>query len=160
MRSAILILAGLISSGAFLTGCWGSSEEAPKPESKTPVSAPEAAKVETPAEPKEDEAAMMMMAAKPTIDGAVETPEAATDETPNALSGSTWKVGEYELNFKSNTVVLAKGGPIAQLSPDGVEGTYTLVDGKLEVTVMGQTRQGTFDEGILTLNGKTAEKVQ
>ena len=126
----------LCVSGVFVlltlasSGCGGKEEEKPKAEIKS------------------------VTLVKPTP----QTPKAL--EPPNALSGSAWKVGDFEILFRDNTRVLVKGGELGKLNPGGVEGRYWLKDGVLEISVMGQTRKGSFDDKGLIVEGAAGEKVK
>lgn len=64
------------------------------------------------------------------------------------------------MEFKPNGVLMVSGGAIAQIAPSGLEGTYKLENGKVQISAMGETRDGTFDGTKLVIDGAEAAKVQ
>jgi len=150
-----------------LAACGGQPEAAPAPapEAKTEAPAAPAAPVETspaaeaPAAPAE---AMPTEEAAPAIDGAVTPPaEGAAAAGSNDLIGTKWEFGDYKVNFKDDKTVHLNGGQLTLLTGgQGLDATYTLKDGALEVLVMGQTRKGTWDGTKMVFEGEAGVKVQ
>jgi len=152
-----------------LAACGGqqAAAPAPAPEAKTEAPTAPAAPVETapaaeaPAAPAEamptEEAA-----AAPAIDGAVTPPaDGAAAAGTNALVGTKWEFGDYKVNFKDDKTVHLNGGQLTLLTGgQGLDATYTLKDGELEVQVMGQTRKGTWDGTKLVFDNVDGTKVQ
>lgn len=124
-------------------------EPQPKPnDSALPQPAPkEEAPAATPAPAPAPEAAPAPEKAEPAVVGAT-------------LVGSTWKIGEFTATFKDDTTVSLKGGPLAAIAPNGLDAKYTLADGKVTVSAMGQTKSGTFDGTNLIIDGDTAVRQQ
>ncbi len=86
------------------------------------------------------------------------TTEAAEDAAVvDGLVGTKWTHKGIELTFKEGNKVHLKGGPVAALSPDGVEADYTLEGDKIEVSVMGESHSGTFTDGKLVVDGEEAK---
>jgi hypothetical protein len=84
------------------------------------------------------------------VDFAPETP----GESADGLAGTTWKARGYTLVFKEDNVVFVKGPEL----PNGMDGRYTVEDGKFRLDVAGTYRLGTFDGEALVIDGATAEK--
>jgi hypothetical protein len=91
---------------------------------------------------------------------AEEKVEEAAAPVMDGLVGSKWTYEEIELTFKEGNKVHLKGGPLAALAPDGTDADYTLKDGAIEVSVMGETYSGTFDGEKLIVDGTEAVKAQ
>jgi len=169
MRYTPIVMMLALCLGVVLAGCGGRKEE-PKPATEAPApAAPDAGTEEMEAAEagKEMETEMPEGAEDADTGGDMETDEAEDDggeameeEAPNELVGTKWNVGEYEVEFKNNTTVLVKGGQINDLAPEGVEGAYTLEDGRIEVEVLGETRVGTWDGEKLVVDGAEGTKIE
>jgi len=81
----------------------------------------------------------------------------AVDPMHEKLIGTEWMVGDYHVAFKDAETVRVKGGPLATLAPNGLDATYKLEDGIIEVQAMGQTRTGTWDGEELVVDGNVAQ---
>ncbi|MDX9974269.1 MAG: hypothetical protein RBU21_14895 [FCB group bacterium] len=140
-----------------VAACSPAGTDSTAPADETPAVAPDAAPEAAPVAPAEAapaEAAPVEAApveAAPATDAAA-APAAAGD--PAALVGTTWKLGDFTLNFKDAAKVNIKGGPF----PDGMDADYKVVDGAFTVSVMGQTKTGTWDGTALIIDEKAAEK--
>jgi HEAT repeat protein len=86
----------------------------------------------------------------------------ASAQTPTAppatgtmnLVGTTWKLGEFTVLFKDATTINVK----APRMPSGMDGTYTLEDGKITVNIAMETKTGTWNGTTLVIDGMTGEK--
>jgi hypothetical protein len=87
---------------------------------------------------------------------------AAVQAPVGGLAGTTWKLGDLTVTFKDASNLVAKGGPVAAIAPNGMEATYSIKDTLLEITVptMGITKTGTFDGTKLVIDGQTAVRQQ
>lgn len=138
----------------------GTDSTAPKEEAPAvaPDAAPEAAPATeaAPAAPAEAAPVAAPVEAAPATAPAADAaaaPAAAGD--PAALVGTTWKLGDFTINFKDAAKVNIKGGPF----PDGMDADYKVENGNLSVSVMGQTKTGKWDGTTLTIDDKAAEKL-
>lgn len=100
-------------------------------------------------------------APKPAVATAPAVAPAAgsTAQTPT-LAGTTWLYDGITVVFQDETNLLLKGGMIAELAPNGLEGTYKLDNGVIKAQVMDQTVSGTFDGPNLVIDGKPAVRQQ
>jgi len=99
-------------------------------------------------------------AAKPAPPATPEPAEGSAAQTAATLSGTTWVYDGITVTFKNESSLLLKGGMVSELAPDGLEGTYKLENGVIEVNVMDQTVSGTFDGTNLMVDGKPALRQQ
>lgn len=168
MMTKLMQLALILGIGFSVSACGGSKPEAaPAPAAEKAVTEPAAAPAEEAAAPeamKTEEAAtaeeMADDAAAPEIDGAV-APAAGGDDTAAKLIGTKWEIGEYKLDFKDDKTVHLNGGQLTLLTGgQGLNGSYTLVDGKLTVSAMGQTREGSWDGAKLVFDGTEGTPMQ
>jgi len=81
-------------------------------------------------------------------------------DTAKALIGTKWTIGEYEATFKDDKKVTLKGGALKLMAPNGLDADYTLVDGVLTVSAMGQKKEGTWDGTKLVVDGAEGVKLQ
>jgi hypothetical protein len=98
----------------------------------------------------------------------VEAPEAgqavpslpAKAGTAEQLVGSDWIIGDMVVSFKDTQTLSVKGGAVEEMAPNGVEGTYSIKNGAVEVLVeiMGEqhVRRGTWDGERLIVDGTPA----
>jgi hypothetical protein len=89
---------------------------------------------------------------------AAEQPAGAADATQQKLIGTTWQVGDIQVTFTSANKVKLAGGPIANAAPNGLDADYSYQNGTLEVTALGQTKNGTWDGDKLVVDGNVAVK--
>ncbi len=92
-----------------------------------------------------------------------EEPVAAVEpvEQPAAsagLVGSTWQVGEFTVTFKDDSRLQVMGGKAAEIAPQGLEGTYVVKDGVIEIRVLTEHKTGTWDGTQLVIDGVSARK--
>jgi len=83
-------------------------------------------------------------------------PAAPAASADSPLVGTNWVLDDYKVTFKDATTFSLKIGQM----PQGIDGTYTLKDGVLEIKAMGMTKKGTFDGTKLTVDGKEATRQQ
>ncbi|NIA14617.1 MAG: hypothetical protein GWP08_11105 [Nitrospiraceae bacterium] len=87
----------------------------------------------------------------------------ATDAAPMAaadLVGTVWSYDGMTITFKDDSNLLLKGGVVDGVAPEGLEGTYSLKDGIIEVNAMNITKTGTFDGKTMVVDGKPAVLMQ
>ena len=170
MRS---IISGVLGAAVIvaMSGCGGKEAEQAAPEaveerpalSLDQLVMPEEPEVVAPEEAAPAEAPVSEVPAEPAVTEAEESAAAAPDATDPQhalLIGTTWTLGDMELNFKDASTLTISGGPVAMLAPDGLDAAYTYAAGALEVSAVGQTRTGTWDGSALTFDGQTAERKQ
>ncbi len=84
----------------------------------------------------------------------------ATAGTVEQLIGTDWIVGDMVVSFKDAGSLVVRGGVVDEMAPDGVQGSYTVTNGNVEVLVeiMGEqhVRRGTWDGERLVVDGTPA----
>jgi len=88
----------------------------------------------------------------------MQRPEVPPD-ADNSLSGTVWRFEEFTVSFKDQPDMHVKGGPIDDVDLEGVDGFYTLKDGRIEVSALEQTKVGLWDGEKLVIDGITGEKL-
>lgn len=143
----LLTLCLVLSLVVGMAACSKKEAAKPKPVTPAPVTKPSTAPAPTPAP-----------VTKPAADPA---PAPATAPKPGeaGLVGSKWTLGDMTVAFTDASKVNITGGPLAGLA-NGLDATYTLKDGVVEVNAMGKPRTGTFDGKTLVIDGKTAVRAQ
>ena len=148
-----------------LSACGGSSEPAPKadPTPSAPVESSPAADEgsdakEAPAEEAAEEAGSDEKAAEPEIDGNVNPEAAEGGDLAASIQGTKWTAGEFTMEFKDDKTVHVNGGPLTMMTAgQGLDAEYTIDgDGKVVITAMGQTREGSWDGTQLEFDGTIA----
>lgn len=149
MLTLLLVIAVL----AVFTACSKPAEQPkqPAPVPPAPVNKPAPAPAApAPAAP----AATAPAATAPATAPAAPAAPTASGDSP--LVGTNWVLDDYKVTFKDATTFSLKIGQM----PQGIDGTYTLKDGVLEIKAMGMTKKGTFDGTKLTVDGKEATRQQ
>lgn len=90
----------------------------------------------------------------------VATDDASLSPAHAQLVGTSWVFGEITITFKSGTTAFVQGGRVATLAPEGVDGHYTLADGKISLDVMGETMSGTWDGESLVIDGAPGQGIE
>lgn len=96
-------------------------------------------------------------ATRPPAEGRSNSPSLGVMPTAASLAGSAWMLGDVSIDFIDEDSAYIKGGPLEKLAPEGLEIPYSLEDGVIEASIMGQTRTGTWDGTTLTIDGSVAE---
>ena len=89
--------------------------------------------------------------------------KSATDGAPMMaadLVGTVWVYDGMTITFMDDSKLLLKGGVVEDVAPEGLDGTYTLKDGIIEVSALDITKSGTFDGKTMVVDGKTAVLMQ
>ncbi len=82
--------------------------------------------------------------------GCVACRDDVIDTGPAALPGSTWEFDDFYLTFVSDSVVKLHGEDERDII---AEGTYSMVDGFIEVALDDRVRAGTWDGKRLMVDG-------
>lgn len=94
--------------------------------------------------------------------GAATAATGAGPMTAEDLVGTVWAYDGMTITFTDDSKLLLKGGVVDDVAPEGLEGTYTLENGIIEVSAhtVGITKSGTFDGTTMVVDGKTAVLMQ
>ena len=152
----------VVTMGLLLAACGGSAPAPTAPEAPakpliaptTPVAAPAAAPAssESPA----PAAAPEMKQPDTTVAPA---PAATADPQLAKLLGTTWTMPDgTELTFKDDKTAHAKGGAAAIAGPAGLTLKFSYDAGKITVSALGKTLDGTWDGEALTVDGAAGTK--
>jgi hypothetical protein len=85
---------------------------------------------------------------------------AATTADPllEKLIGTSWQLGDFLVTFQDSGNVVIKGKPVEQIAPSGLPGKYSLNNGIIEISAMGQSKSGTWDGEKLVVDGMVGKK--
>jgi len=79
--------------------------------------------------------------------------------TPAILAGSTWLWENFLIAFRDGKAALVRGPAVVSSYPDGLDATYALKDGAVEVQALDEVRNGTYDGQKLVIENEPAVRV-
>ena len=132
----------------------------------------EAVKVQVEAPPAEEKAKSEILEPSPKSPSTTDAvaPETVSEASPEAspvkgdlhdqLSGSSWKIGDFQVSFLDKEKVLLKGGVLINIMPKGLEAPYQYEDGAIVISALGQRKTLVWDGEKLLMDGMAASRVQ
>lgn len=98
---------------------------------------------------------------QPTVVSPPKRPDPpATAGRAAALVGTRWTAGEYTFIFQPGGNVLVKGGNFNEIAPGGAPGRVKVMEGVVEMDVLGRMNFGTWNGTELIIAGQIAVRVE